>query len=446
MKIYPDTQIIIPTPANIHTGGVELLHQLCSQLLQFGLDAKILYYARTENESVNREDPVDDAYKKYHLPNVEHFLDTKHNVWIVNEGATQFLYNIQKCQRVLWWMSVYSYVHGVREFYNVHLQNTMSAPLAKPIPKIFTFGKDDSDVEHWVQSEYARQFIKLNGIEDKKIFFVGDYLNQAFLSKVTTTDFSTKENWVAYNPKKGLTTTLLLMKLLPDVTFKPIQNMTATEVQELLAKCKIYIDFGNHPGRDRIPREAALSGCVVLTGKLGSAANDIDINIPSEFKFDDQPLNIDLINKKFQEVFENFETEFAKQADYRKIILQERKKFAQDVAKAFRLSHSAKKFAGIFNLNDKSVNFAKSLLQKRSELIPRFIIDDNKIESENVVVFQSRRYVQLDDRNQLEIISQEDAKFLCLEGRITHLVTSPQQVQEIKDSFAISEENILLME
>ena len=63
----------------------------------------------------------------------------------------------------------------------------------------------------------------------------------------------------------------------------PIENMTPREVGELLASAKVYVDFGEHPGRDRIPREAALAGCVVITGTRGSAGNGIDIPIPSEY-------------------------------------------------------------------------------------------------------------------------------------------------------------------
>jgi hypothetical protein len=49
----------------------------------------------------------------------------------------------------------------------------------------------------------------------------------------------------------------------------------------------VYIDFGNHPGRDRIPREAAAMGCVVITNRRGSAENDVDIPIPNFLKIDD---------------------------------------------------------------------------------------------------------------------------------------------------------------
>ncbi len=46
-----------------------------------------------------------------------------------------------------------------------------------------------------------------------------------------------------------------------------------------------YIDFGPHPGMDRLPREAALAGCVVITNREGAANFDNDVGLPPEFKF-----------------------------------------------------------------------------------------------------------------------------------------------------------------
>ncbi|MDA8040023.1 MAG: hypothetical protein M0Z69_12895, partial [Actinomycetota bacterium] len=39
-------------------------------------------------------------------------------------------------------------------------------------------------------------------------------------------------------------------------------------------------------GRDRIPREAALSGCVVIVANRGAAANDVDVPLAPQYKVD----------------------------------------------------------------------------------------------------------------------------------------------------------------
>ena len=47
---------------------------------------------------------------------------------------------------------------------------------------------------------------------------------------------------------------------------------------------QVYIDFGHHPGQDRLPREAAACGCLVVTGTRGSAGFHADVPLPPALK------------------------------------------------------------------------------------------------------------------------------------------------------------------
>ena len=328
MKIYSDTKVYILCPANHHTGGIELLHQLCSQFMQLNVETYMFYY-----DIKNLNDPVDEFYKKYHLNYTNSIIDDKHNICIVPESVTEYLYNFKNIRRILWWLSVDNYL----SFFGSKIYSFINNALYSPLVEMFYFNTKDKDIEHWVQSEYARQFVELNGISADKIFMVEDYVNQAFLQCATNIDLSKKENAVAFNPTKGFEVTKMLIQIAPNIKWCPIQNMTPEQVQALLAKCKVYVDFGNHPGKDRIPREAALSGCVVITGRRGSAANDIDINIPSEFKFNEMKTPPQNIIQKIYEVFENFEAAHLKQANYRERIMDDKSRFAKEVAIACEL-------------------------------------------------------------------------------------------------------------
>ena len=337
MKIYPDTKIYIICPGNLNSGGPEVLHQLCSSLIQFGVNAFMFYMPNTPNDAAfNAADPVHPFYKKYHLPYTFNVEESEHNIIILPEVAIFLLYTIKITRRVFWWLSVDNYIDNVAN----SIGWRKNYALAGSMPKFFYFGKDDGDIIHFVQSEYARLFVKINGVPDYKIYMVEDYLNQAFLSKAAQVDLTKKENIVAYNPKKGFEVTQQLINLAPDIAWRPIQNMTPEQVQELLAAAKVYIDFGNHPGKDRIPREAAISGCVVITGKRGAANNDIDINIPDEFKFDERTDNPQQVIEKIREVFENFSDAHEKQADYRARILDDKNRFVREVADAFELKNA----------------------------------------------------------------------------------------------------------
>ena len=83
-----------------------------------------------------------------------------------------------------------------------------------------------------------------------------------------------------------------------------------------------YIDFGPHPGMDRLPREAALAGCVVITNREGAANFDEDVPLPSEFKFDE--FNVDKIFSLIKECCTKHEDYANKMDKYKSWILGQR--------------------------------------------------------------------------------------------------------------------------
>ncbi len=446
MKLYPDSKVYIVCPGNVNTGGAELCHQLASQLIQFGVDARLFYYETTGN-ALNKKAPVHETYKKYRVPYTFRLEDRPQNILIAPEAATEYLYYAKKIRRVIWWMAVDNYfVHDI-----ANLKSYLSEPLFSPMKKFFYFAESDNDIEHWVQSEYARQFVKLNGIVDDKISVVGDYLNQAFLSRAAQVDLSAKKNFVAFNPRKGFEVTQQLMRLAPDIEWRPIQNMTPEQVQELLAAAKVYVDFGNHPGKDRIPREAAISGCVVITGRRGSASNDVDINIPAEFKFDEHSTDARNVIGKIREVFENFSAAHEKQAAYRARILDDKNRFVREVAEAFGIKDAEGGALAILHAVDAEGHyFARALIQS-GQFKPKFIVDDSaasakRVSGDFLLREQNRNWLRVDE-NLIEIITREDAKFLYLEGRIKDFaLAEPNDAEfaELKNFYAPAVEDVLI--
>jgi hypothetical protein len=118
--------------------------------------------------------------------------------------------------------------------------------------------------------------------------------------------------------------------------------MTPEEVANLLLKAKVYIDFGHHPGKDRIPREAAISNCCVIVGKKGSARFQEDVPIKDEFKFEPKKRNIPNIIDKIRHLLDNYEREIKKFEDYKEFILNEEEKFEEDIKRIFVLEEVKK--------------------------------------------------------------------------------------------------------
>jgi len=325
LHINNNTKIYVACPANVATGGPELLHQLVYELTNLGFDAFMYYYKRTENKQ-----PVHEAYIRHNNKYVNNVEDNENNVLIVPETKTELVYQYNLIQKVIWWLSIdnyFSFLKSNNKLKNV-IKNSLYYLNIYPKQKIFRFNNKETII-HFVQSEYARQFLKNKGINN--IFFLGDYLNNLFIERQTININNKKENIVIYNPKKGFEFTKKIIKYAKDIRFVPIENMSREEVINLLSKSKVYIDFGNHPGKDRLPREAAISGCCVITGKRGSAAYYEDVPIPDEYKFDDKEDNIPIIIEKIKDCLNNYEKRFEDFKVYREIIKGERDKFLSDL-------------------------------------------------------------------------------------------------------------------
>ena len=426
MKVYADTIIYIITPGNIRSGGAELLHQLASQLLCMNYNA-FIHYVPTST-AFNPQDPVDNAYKKYHIPYTQHIEYNHKNIVIVPETSSLSLYMSPKMRRIMWWMSVDNYVNNLCNI----LKKFKSNPMQSTVPKFFYFAKEDNDIEHWVQSEYAETFIKNNGILNKRIFKVRDYLNETFLMQASKIDMLKKENIVVYNPLKGFDFTQKLIKMAPDINWQPIRNMTPEQVQQLLARAKIYIDFGHHPGRDRIPREATISGCCILTSRRGSAANSNDIAIDDSFKFEDTNNNLLPIIEKIQDIFKNFLEYHAMLQLYREQIINEKADFERDVKAAFdykEIKNQPIKVALAPTLTQETYRLAEQLISNKSEMIPYCVMDEQftfqKGGAQNNNLIKTIRNINYLNVNEtyIPIMSVSDVKFLYRSKRIEKFVT-----------------------
>lgn len=433
LEIKENTIVYIIAPAGISTGGPELLHQLASCLRRSGIDARMCYIPQ------NEPNPVSPVYKKYHIPFVREIFDDPDNIIVIPETQADLIYMLTRIRRIIWWLSVDFFVSS---FYNIMFGYYSSGKYTSiKLPRFYYFEKDESIV-HWVQSEYARRFIGLNGVDSNQISFVGDYLSIGFLSNNYGVASADKERWVVYNPAKGYQFTSKLIEAAPDIKWIPIKNMTPEEVHALLSLARVYIDFGNHPGRDRIPREAAISGCCIITSRLGAAANDLDVPIPTEYKFEDKDENIPLIIEKIRFLLDNYETETVRLEHYRKIISDEPIKFVEDVENALQ--------------------YEKNPVTKAALLLPSGADCDDVLLKELCDMEDYRLlFVVMEDMDSMDVygervpcINTDDASFLYKEKRIDKFMVEEQllsgnggeHIFKLIDSMGIRREDCLLVD
>mmetsp|Transcript_5943 Transcript_5943/g.12604 ORF Transcript_5943/g.12604 Transcript_5943/m.12604 type:complete len:524 (-) Transcript_5943:616-2187(-) len=285
----------------------------------------------------NRSSPRPSKYDKYNAPMMEHHFPTHHppestsnnggeyssdlviwpEVWthLINslQQPSEPAWNTTKYQSAIWWLSVNNNKGRFSPHQFINRQ----------------------DILHLVQSSYARDHVltKLTAVgsdanknseqqqQQQHVLTMTEFIpytsSEFALSSTPTTTKPTssgkgnngsKENLVVYNPAKGMHWTDEIIRRAcgkqakterdgsvstgGGIRFCPIgkgpggrERLTGEEVVELLKTAKVYIDFGPHPGMDRLPREACLAGCVVITNREGAANFDTDVPLPSEFKF-----------------------------------------------------------------------------------------------------------------------------------------------------------------
>lgn len=299
-------------PAQIESGGPELTHQMCSELLSLGFEAYMYYIVENQLEPENVE--ACEKYKKYHTSHATDIreVEREDSIVLFNEGATAFIPHMKSCRKVLWWMSVDNYKDCTKETDLDIIRNQIEF--------------------HLVQSYYAYDYVKnVVGVAEEKIIYVSDYIGEKYMMKID--DAIPRMNMALYNPKKGLEKIVPLIEKTPWLKWIPLIKLTEEDMIAYMHIAKIYVDFGNHPGKDRIPREAAICGCCVITNREGSAAYYEDVPIPDQYKFSNVPEQYDEAAALIQDICNNYEKHVGSFEAYRQFIAAERNKFTFDVNK-----------------------------------------------------------------------------------------------------------------
>lgn len=324
-------KIYVVCPANLKTGGPELLHQLVNLLKSNGVDITIAYFDVTYGKC-----PIHEEFRKYvtswvDLSDVE---DNKDNIIIFPETQTLMLYNYNNSKKVIWWLSVdfWQGFNNADKF--LFLKRFVNKLCCQNIFKTYRDSISLADL-HLYQSEYAKEYLGKMGY--KSCIPLSDYINDSFFEH----EFSVaKEDIVLFNPKKGYKFTKKIIDAAKgEFSFIPIQNLTTEQVGELLSRSKVYIDFGNHPGKDRFPREAAISGCCVITGKRGAANNQVDVCISEDYKFEDEERCINRVLEKIRYCILFYDKAINDFRNYRYSIMSEKAVFEKQAKAIVEILH-----------------------------------------------------------------------------------------------------------
>ena len=306
MKIY------ILAPQNHTSGGAELSHQLCNAINRLSDIPAYMCYVDINapfGKALARDEPAPVSYLPYGTKHVNSLseMDQPENIVVFPEGLTLSMPYVTKARKVLWWMSVDNYVISTKESNLGYIKENAAL--------------------HLYQSYYAKEYVE-EKIPGAKGLYLSDYINEEHGKFIYPAQF--RENMALYNPAKGYDEIKPLIDKASWLKWVPLINLDIPHMVLMMEAGKIYVDFGNHPGKDRIPREAAANGCVVLTNKKGAAAFEGDVPIPGEYKFDDPTENLDRIDMLLHDICDNFAAHQAKFESYREMIAGEKEKFDKD--------------------------------------------------------------------------------------------------------------------
>ena len=306
--------------ARVRTGGPEAIHQLGRALLDLGHDARIVYcqagVTPVADAGVVRfpvlDDPMPPAYTHYDVPRAWEVPDLPDIAVVLPEMEPVLSGVFQQATPHVWWLSI---DHGLRA-----------------VEAFGGFGAfRGTSCIHLCQSFYALEYLRQHDLYGLPLF---DYTAPEHTAAADAIGTLPRQDRILY-PARGAWFTNHLRRWAPGLDWQELKGFTPPQVQELFLTSKLYVDFGSHPGKDRMPREAALLGCCIITGRNGAAANPFDIPIPDRYKFRGARWQVPMIVRAIKAALADYEERTSDFTTYRRMIGGERLEFIAQAARIF---------------------------------------------------------------------------------------------------------------
>jgi hypothetical protein len=315
------TRIQVVVPSGLRSGGPESLHNLALQIQSLGVRSEIVYFPFKQQYEITL------GYEKY--ARIAHDIDDDSGTFIIfPETLCMLGFSVSKASVGIWWLSV---DHFTQTHYYSYRDYFRYLRLVIRRHRPFRGAKSLKKFIHFSKSHYDEEFLRSHSITFSRLTgpISSEYISNADSSH-------DRKNIILFNPKKGIEYTSHLKNNFSQYKFISLEGMSTDELIAAYANSKIYIDFGNHPGKERMPREAVALGCCVITGLLGSARNAIDIPIPRDYKIntlsDDFLYRFQTVTHK---IFSNFELAKLDFDNFRNEVLNEPAQQLTDLKRIF---------------------------------------------------------------------------------------------------------------
>lgn len=304
-------------PYGLVTGGPDALHQIVYYLNYIGKDAKLVYLNINDKQQ-EIPGPYKNYIKDYCL--FSEIDDSNDTTIIIPEFVSFYSNTFKKSSVYIWWLSVYYNLNETSLMHKLYM-------IATYIPRLFVnrgigfyrfnqmfkdnvkktkynFNNERNNVKHLCASYYAYDYVSKR-TKNSCILLI-EPISLKFLNNYSNNNLN-RNDYVLYNPKKSGKFVELLKKRDNSIKFLPLNGYNQNELINLYQTSKLYVDFGPFPGAERMPKEAVINGCAIITGRNGAAKYYQDVCIDDKYKFDATKENIDIIIAKIKYVLNNYD-------------------------------------------------------------------------------------------------------------------------------------------
>jgi len=319
--------IIILCPEFI-SGGPEALHQLSFSATSIGQSAMMAYIGTSSKVRLDgmilkaqTNSPLEfKEYYKDYKPVAVTTQELSSNDWcIVPEVNADMATCWPTSKRAIWWLSVDNFQNALPQF---------------QYPSLLRQLLTQENLLHLYQSNYAKDFLQRNGARNMLPLF--DYTPAIYNKEEASQYLGCKRTDFSVFPRKGGELAMQFINLTQGrFSYSAIQGMSQEQVKNCLAESRIYIDFGNHPGKDRVPREAACMGNIIFLHEQGAACFYEDHPLDTFYLFTQLDVINGTLKNKIECVLKDPIAHFNQQTFYRHRIKMERNEFDLQVKMIF---------------------------------------------------------------------------------------------------------------
>ena len=346
-----DSIIYVLCPANYVTGGPDALHQMVYYLNQNGAHAKIVYTSIFSQEKIAIPKPYEIYVDSFLTEN--DIVDSSENYVVVADAYANKIQKIQNAKIQLWWLSVNNnlkYSFKNKSFFLLTLplrivknwwyykNNTLKVIKSILQRKDYSFKNESPNISHLCASYYAYDYVSHRSKKNvsKCIEPISKLFLKIYSQEKKNIFKQNRKDVILYNPVRKYNHILnRISSVAPELKFEPLRGLTQEQLIEKYKTSKLYIDFGAFPGAERIPKEAVLFGCAVITGKRGASGYHGDVPIPEEYKFENPENQINEIVKKIRHVLNNYESVYSDFDEYRSTVLNLEENFIKSLKEIF---------------------------------------------------------------------------------------------------------------